>query len=858
MDNKMIVFLTLYAIVILLYMGCTQEQRKGGFEMFADDVAVTSQVDTLRTLNDIPLYPLGDVQITPYPSTPLYFDAGRLDLKTTQRECAIYQTPNVDVCKQYEKWYNLPQASLTQKQNDPNLSPAQRSAASTIIADRTNNKLPNNNVCRVNLGTQGWVEPIATNDGQTTIPIKNIADPAIQSYGDTLNWGHCYKDMTGKSAAEVQRGMIDNNGIIGMPLQSSPFQNDMKPYAEIKFSTHHFDDYKTARPTSQERFASHLTNAYCSSIKAAPPNMSNVFVKFEVDTTGKIKDMYPVTLNTQTLRFDRVQDANSVSLLYATLYRKKLNTSTLSLNLEALKMGVQIYIIYYDMCGRVDTYDTIPAALSMNDIAGISSVSLAVSGSNTDVTYGEYDAVLALLKAKIAARGSTDNDITTFTNPATAADYRPNLMCTEYNVSGSPSVNNSTDLSNLARSANVRKTYQTAIPGFDASGNRINTVGNTSQVMWIWTGFIKAPVTGTYNFFINSDDASDIFVNNINVASYYNYHSAGARGTVNASAYMNANSFYPISIRLFNAGGTGEVNVYWNKGGTVSKFEYIPASAYYYNDNLLKLEASRLLLQGLTSDIAKLQLFLNTVDTKETMEIAATTVKATGKTFLGSRWSAKYLSGIDARSPSDLMVLVSFNALSGAYVEIPGAPIDGMYTVLKGPAQIQGPRAVLPVPDGIDFRGPVRYTCSLSIKVENMFDKIRNIFCLGEDDGDRTPSIYIWDKSLNLHIKAAASNDGNAGLDRTTFELPLRTYATVTLVVDNNRMSVYFNGVISSTVNLANGNKFIWGRTQHKKLTMNMYDPPGWQNGYVEIKNFVWFNEVFDDARVSELVSSMN
>lgn len=857
----MLTFLAMFACAVILFVLLRRRE-----EPFTD-----ATIESQRVLNDQRLQPvtLGPTN-TVMATEPIYYIGGDRAVSTSpQRECAIYNTSNVDLCTAHEKWYNLPRESLLQIQGDTTRSAADRAAAGSILAEVATGKLPNSNVCRVNFGRQGWVEPTVTKDGQVSIPLKNITDPYATAYGDTLNWGRCYKSLAGGATVSgVQQGMANNNGIIGLSDSYSPFKGDMQNYTGIKFATHTFDSLLSKRDTSSDTYAKHLTSAYCNSSKEPPPNMTNVLFAFPMDASGLIHDMYPVRLNTQTLRFDKVPDTNN-SIIGA-LFHKKLNTLTLALELVPTLEGGQVTIVYYDLCGRIDTTDIIPIAMSMTNIAMIPKVTLAKSAYTTDVTYGEYDDLEALLASKQSTAGKTQNDISNYTNPTFKIDYKAGVICSEYTVNESSPINNAAAFDNIVRpgATNVTNTNVKPLPGFDIdkTNNQIQTSTSNAGIVWVWSGYLKAPTTGTYHFYINTDEAADITVSGHIAATYYGSHGTAGKGVVGGGVYMQADvdTYYPMTVRVYNSAGTGSVNVYWDLAGSLSTFQYIPATAYFYNDNLLKLEKSRKELKDLQGDISILQDFLETVDSTAGNAIANVAVNTRNKTFLGPNWNAKYLSGVDPRNPPDRYVYVQFNAVSAAYTPVPPVDNNGMYTIETGPFNIANATGstTSPLPVGIDFNNTPVYTVCLGINIEKTQPAWRNIFSLGDNNTatlDRTPCLQISPGTSALFFHHASTSMSSTGINATKNALDLNKYYYVCMVVNKNTIQLYINNTLDTSFTLPSGDQFVWKYDNHVDLTNKMIrygvGNTTAPNSYVNIRDFVWFNTALTSTQVATITT---
>lgn len=98
---------------------------------------------------------------------------------------------------------------------------------------------------------------------------------------------------------------------------------------------------------------------------------------------------------------------------------------------------------------------------------------------------------------------------------------------------------------------------------------------------FLWEGFIKIPVGGSYTFRTNSDDGSRLWLNtyNFNTASLVN--NDGNHGQQNADGTITLNAgVYPISIGYIERTGGESMTLYWNNPQTMGTFVRIPDSAF--------------------------------------------------------------------------------------------------------------------------------------------------------------------------------------------------------------------------------------------------------------------------------------
>jgi hypothetical protein len=95
---------------------------------------------------------------------------------------------------------------------------------------------------------------------------------------------------------------------------------------------------------------------------------------------------------------------------------------------------------------------------------------------------------------------------------------------------------------------------------------------------WMVEGYIYIPTTGEYTFKINSDDASDVFVDGVLVSEYYGPHGM-SDAAINTPITLKKGS-YTFRARFEEGGGGDGIIVSWKKPGD-SSFTVIPAEYYW-------------------------------------------------------------------------------------------------------------------------------------------------------------------------------------------------------------------------------------------------------------------------------------
>lgn len=102
---------------------------------------------------------------------------------------------------------------------------------------------------------------------------------------------------------------------------------------------------------------------------------------------------------------------------------------------------------------------------------------------------------------------------------------------------------------------------------------------------WMAEGYILAPVTGTYFFGVDGDDAIDVFVNGVNVANWYGGHGfqgawTGGSGQVSGSISLTAGQYYTFRARMQEGSGGDGLQVGWRKPSD-SAIALIPSYFFY-------------------------------------------------------------------------------------------------------------------------------------------------------------------------------------------------------------------------------------------------------------------------------------
>ena len=161
-------------------------------------------------------------------------------------------------------------------------------------------------------------------------------------------------------------------------------------------------------------------------------------------------------------------------------------------------------------------------------------------------------------------------------------------------------------------------------------------------------------------------------------------------------------------------------------------------------------------------------------------------------------------------------------------------------------------------PAGIVTTGPVTYTMSMDIKIDQVGPTWRNIMAHGEPDWPpggtgRRPAVYITgnDKApanriLVVHGSAEEDNKNIV----TQFAATPGQYFNLTWVVDGGKLTTYVNGLPDANGTVSGA--FTWGSSEWK------WSDPRYQNnrsGPVNVKNVYWFNKALTAAEIKTIAS---
>eukprot|EP00696_Hemimastix_kukwesjijk_P013617 gnl/Hemi2/27048_TR9088_c0_g13_i1.p1 gnl/Hemi2/27048_TR9088_c0_g13~~gnl/Hemi2/27048_TR9088_c0_g13_i1.p1 ORF type:complete len:2026 (-),score=439.80 gnl/Hemi2/27048_TR9088_c0_g13_i1:73-6150(-) len=81
----------------------------------------------------------------------------------------------------------------------------------------------------------------------------------------------------------------------------------------------------------------------------------------------------------------------------------------------------------------------------------------------------------------------------------------------------------------------------------------------------------------------------------------------------------------------------------------------------------------------------------------------------------------------------------------------------------------------------------------------------RGIFHKGNIDWQRTPAMWLWPGSNNIHARISLSTDQNAGIMASNQQIPLNQAVHIAYVADTSQLRLYINGYLDSSYNYPSG-----------------------------------------------------
>ena len=140
-----------------------------------------------------------------------------------------------------------------------------------------------------------------------------------------------------------------------------------------------------------------------------------------------------------------------------------------------------------------------------------------------------------------------------------------------------------------------------------------------------YLGYLNCPTQGIYEFRVNSDDASHVFVDGKRVAHWYGTHGMGTAGFVDGSAILTPGMHRIVAQLVQGYGGVG-LSVLWKQPGDAT-FSAIPAASVRYDPKDLSYSGLSALTGLYTSGSTQLEMKANGVTV---MTASSSTMQITG------------------------------------------------------------------------------------------------------------------------------------------------------------------------------------------------------------------------------------
>lgn len=546
------------------------------------------------------------------------------------RDCAIYQTTETQFCN--EGRFNLPLVwylnELKTERDQSKIDIYKRIVAAY-------QSLPNNQ-CKVTI--PGWTEPIYSRD-RVPMPYK-VTDPnMVEILGAVNDNAYCFKEVSNPNEAKDAASWADGTAIVNDSadgkMDYDPY-SDNKKYARITINT---ALYNPLVPVSTDAFrrADNLKDQICSIPGVIFDNIPTTYISFEF----RSGDNFTVT-NINTLYYEKngskkgtLQPYESTAqfLIYQNMFDTVVTPS--GLYLTSKNISAKLATLTFDACERINSVPQAGRNVTFQfKVPQTADYKIYDSVPNGDVRYGTYNQLKAKLSTVQDTYDNLNNNYKNFLTSSSTPNYvrglvktqyilQTNQIPTNYGKESKIDIDNFFDALNPSTVKNITtKPKFFCRPGRPAesiqsvtwfpSGVNRNTVADTedncfdpnvlsNRNQWYafkYEGFILPPESGNYSFWINSDDQSDIVINNKLVASYYGSHNLNTGGTnrpdITATELLNSykssgasiltryQGKYSVSLRdLFTSGLSDERIIQLLNENVITNTIYLTAGTYY-------------------------------------------------------------------------------------------------------------------------------------------------------------------------------------------------------------------------------------------------------------------------------------
>lgn len=794
------------------------------------------------------------------------------------RPCALYYTDNIDLCDDtVNNWYIRPINEL-RSYRDQLIATNQRSAVQEeqlqdvlkVLADRENGNLPGG-VCKVEF--PGWVEPTLTPTGEP-YPYKNKAmfDNTNRMYPD--DWAFCFKSAPNEADAIAQSKNFADEYIVKSSDTAGDYFGDGKVYSKISFTTINLDSNMPKGAVARAPRATSVNEFICATQPPQLPNVPSTMLIFEL-TDDVLRSMYLGRYNADKLTFDQI---NNSQVIFQGLFETRL--SGRSLYIVPKMLYGTVYMFGFDVCGRLSANASPGVEFSMSLVRdlGIQPRLLYTAPSTSSPTFGTLDQLQARLTELDKQINGINAEIASLNSVSTTPKYAQGHVRYTYKL----------QMNNPPSMANVQA-LDIIFQGIDPSTQLPNAILQTREIIktapsertyandfsrvkygYVLEGFINIGngAAGRYYFNLNTDEGGDFMIENMIVASHYNYHTMDNRG-VKSDFRLDKNKYYRFRVRMAQWTGGSGVVVQW-KTGTQTVYTDIPANVLFYDENDTKRYQASLRQKDVataTSDKALVQQTITSIQTRrdQYMKLAFQGIRNRRLT----QWK-DYIS-VDGK------LYVDIGSIDGTLGRSDEQALGQVILQEQAVSIVAGVREY---PSPVSrFDGMVQYSISFWIYIGQTFKNWTNVFHHGVNDdwsqgktGDRTPGIWIHPNSTRLHFRQRSSGWANDGCD-TLEGLPLNRWTHVVAVVngtndrvlDQPRKSIqlYINGQkLPQGANgtnfrqLGGNNVWHWGPQTGKKARIGLNGAiPNLSKGAF-VQKVYWYNRVLGAEEIADIYAN--
>ncbi len=453
---------------------------------------------------------------------------------------------------------------------------------------------------------------------------------------------------------------------------------------------------------------------------------------------------------------------------------------------------------------------TAPGNLKIVDVTQ-NSVSLAWTASADDVAVTKYELYINGVKSYITTEtqflvsGLETN--TSYVFKIIARDFAGNASPSSNQVSVTPRFGLNYKYYTYTGSWGVIQNLATRTPAATGKMQNIALTPRTQNdnFAFLWEGYIKIPVTGTYYFRTNSDDGSKLYLGALGgTTSPYNHtatavvNNDGLHGPQDAtSSPVNlVAGVYPIAITFYEEGGGEVMTVSWKTPETNNVFVSIPNIVFCDQPTSITVLGKPTNFTATPVSYQRIDLsWMDNSNNETGFEISRST-------SMFSNFAVVKTTAANATSYQDTGLVANYkyyykiravNQTGESAYDLPGQGVDYSYYQQNGLNALPNFDALTPVKTG---RMPnfdlgvqdrvdgfqMKYSTVINIPTAGLYT-----FYLNSDDGSR---LYI-DGFTSTHLKI--DNDGAHGPVELSKSLQL-TKGPHTLIV------TYFEGGAGETL----------------------------------------------------------